>query len=165
VAARGDPSRRYPRKEIAMMKRLAVLFSATILLSVLVVFPASAEHPVDITVNGTATLNQFNTLLTISGTYTCDGPFEQEYSGGGGMIYQSQKGGKIVLAGDAGIDGDLTCNGDPQVWTADVQAYVDGVPAVWKKGKVLASFNIQVCDAECHDGSWDQDVRSVKITK
>jgi hypothetical protein len=150
------------------MRRLTVLFTATFLMTVLVAFPASADHSVEITVDGTATLNEFNTILTLTGEYTCTEPaggINADNSGGGGQVYQSQKGGKVIVTEGLGIDGDLICDGSPQEWTADIQAHVDGVPAVWKRGKVLASVNIQVCSTDCHDGSWDQDVRSVKITK
>ena len=152
-----------------MTRRLAMLFTATFLLSVLVVVPASAEHPLEMTVDGTATLNQFKTILTLTGEYTCtlpEGGIDPEHTGGGGQVYQEHKGGKLIVTGDFGFDGgEIVCDGTPQEWSADVQAHVDGVPAVWKNGRVIVSANIQVCNTDCEDGNWDQDVRSVKITK
>lgn len=81
--------------------------------------------------NGTATLNEFWTVLTITGTYTRDvDDFDVNNSGFGDSVLQDQKGGKYVVQGGLGLGGDqLTCAATFKEWSFDVQARVDDVPA------------------------------------
>jgi len=84
---------------------LVGLVTATTLLVVLAI-PAFATHSFEITVDGTATLNEFKRVLTLTGTYTCtdpDGGIENDHSGFGGD--------------------EFVCDGTPQEWSADVQAH------------------------------------------
>ena len=53
----------------------------------------------ELEVDPTATLNSFKTVIHLSGTYTCSGDFDPEFSGLGGDVFQSSKGGKVVVAG------------------------------------------------------------------
>ncbi len=148
-----------------MVRRLAVFFTATMLLTVLVAIPASADHySFEINVDGTATLNEFKTVLTITGTYTCDAEeFDENNSGFGGSVFQSQKGGKVIVEG--GLGDQLDCDGTEKEWSSDVQAHVGDVPAVWKRGRVIVSAGGQVCDSDCTHEAGDGVTRSVKITK
>ncbi len=151
-----------------MMRRLAVFFTATMLFSVLVAIPASATHDftVTITVDGTATLNQFKTILTLTGTYNCmetDGGIDQDHSGIGGQVLQEQKGGKVIVHNGFGF-GPFTCDGTTRTWSSDVQAHVGDVPAVWKRGRVLVNGGGNVCNTDCIDVDGDSFLRSVKIT-
>ena len=146
-------------------KRLAVLVTATILLAVLAI-PAFAAHGFTLTVDGTATLNEFRTILTLTGTYTCTEPpgFDQDHSGIGGQVLQVRKGGKFIVQGGFGV-GPLTCDGTTQTWSADVQAHVDGVPALWKRGRVIVNGGGNTCNTDCIDVDGDSFTRSVKIRK
>ena len=154
------------------MRRLAVLFTATLLLTVVVAIPASADHldySFEVDVDGTATLNQFRTVLTVTGTYTCLAPgFDENNSGFGGSVFQSQKGGKFVVQGGLGFGGEenpLLCNGVEQEWSSEVHANFDDDPAVWKRGRVIVSGGGNVCDADCTHEAGDGFTRSVKITR
>lgn len=117
--------------------------------------------------DGTATLNEFKTVLTLTGTYTCGAPgFDENNSGIGGDLFQEQKGGKLIVHSGLGFGGDqFICDGNPQEWSSDVQAEVDGEPAVWKRGRVLVNGGGKVCDADCTHHAGDGFTRSVKITK
>ena len=106
-----------------MMRRLVVLVAVTALF-VLAAAPVSAsDQSFEITVDPTATLNQFKTVIHLSGTYTCSGTFDPEFSGFGGEVFQSHKGGKVVVSGGFGIDSnDLECTGSAIPWDAWIQA-------------------------------------------
>ena len=149
-----------------MMRRLGVLVAVTALF-VLAAAPVSAsDQTFEFEINRTATLNQFNTELTISGTYTCNGPFEPDFSGLGGEVFQSQKGGKIVVGGNFGLEGGLICDDTEQFWEAVVTATFGNEHATWKRGRVI--FNggggINLDGGEEHQAN-DGFLGSLKIVK
>ena len=153
-----------------MMRRLVVLVAVTALV-VLAAAPAVAsDQTFEVTVNPTATLNQFKTELTVSGTYTCDGlHIVVEFSGFGGEVIQSQKGGKIVVSGGFGIPNegmDLVCDGTEKTFDQVVEARTaDGELATWKRGRVIINGGGAVSDGTEEGTTGDGFLLSVKITK
>ena len=121
----------------------------------------------EVTVNPTATLNQFKTVIHLSGTYTCSGTFDPEFSGFGGEVLQSYKGGKVVVNGGFGIDSnDLECTGNPIQWDAFINASAENdEPAVWKRGRVIANFGGGIGDGTDEHNAGDQFLGTVRIVK
>jgi hypothetical protein len=148
-----------------MMRRLVVLISATALV-VLATAPAVADDlAFEMTVNPTATLNQFNTELTVSGSYTCSGDFDPEHSGLSGEAFQSQKGDRIVVGGGFGIDPiDLICNTIEQPWEFVIQAQAGEESATWNRGRVIFNAGGGIGDGTEEHQAGDGFLGSVKIT-
>ena len=151
-----------------MMRRLGVLVAATALV-VLGAAPALADDfTFDLTVDPTATLNQFNAEITVTGTYTCTGNYDPEFSGLGGEVFQSYKGGKVVVGGGWGLESLLDCDGTDKEWTAVIGASSNGEQAVFKRGRVIVNFGGGISDGgdeETGHHASDGFLGTVRITK
>lgn len=123
---------------------------------------ASAQGEGDyfyLTIDKNAYTSQFKTMLTVSGTYTCNVESftpDPQFSGMGVDVSQIQSKGRIVDGGSG--YGDFTCDGTTHAWSVtDVYANFGsmGEPATWKGGRATAHVGGGVnAGGECY---WDEE--------
>jgi len=149
-----------------MFKRLVVIVVGALVAASFGIPSAAAEDPngsFTMTVNKKALTNQFKTLITVSGTYSCSAinwTPNPDISGINVNVTQIQ-GARTIVTGGGG-NGGLTCDGETHPWSLEVQAMsgsgpFGGTPATWKAGKVAASIGGNASDGWCDEsGCYDQ---------